>query len=136
MGPGRIRRAGAWIAPERAHRTWLRLKRRRQRPGQGGKTFLIWHRSASPVTRNAGAEVGYRSKITTLLSHTSVRTLILGVDQAGRIVQHDRNAQEILATSGGALLGTHLSDLVVETPVPGMPLNSLLEAAKAGREAT
>jgi GAF domain-containing protein len=34
------------------------------------------------------------------------------------------------------LLGTHLSDLVVETPVPGMPLNSLLEAAKAGREAT
>jgi serine phosphatase RsbU (regulator of sigma subunit) len=74
--------------------------------------------------------------ITTLLSHTSVRTLILGVDQAGRIVQHDRNAQEILAPTGGTLLGTHLSDLVVETPVPSMPLTSLLEAAKAGREAT
>ncbi len=65
-----------------------------------------------------------------------MRTLILGVDQAGRIVQHDRNAQEILAPTGGTLLGTHLSDLVVETPVPSMPLTSLLEAAKAGREAT
>jgi stage II sporulation SpoE-like protein/GAF domain-containing protein len=51
-------------------------------------------------------------------------------------VQHDRNAQEILASTDGALLGTHLSDLVVETPVPGMPLTSLLEAAQAGREAT
>ncbi len=51
-------------------------------------------------------------------------------------MQHDRNAQEILASTDGALLGTHLSDLVVETPIPGMPLTSLLEAAKAGREAT
>jgi serine phosphatase RsbU (regulator of sigma subunit)/anti-sigma regulatory factor (Ser/Thr protein kinase) len=65
-----------------------------------------------------------------------VRTLILGVDQAGRIVQHDRNAQEILAPASGTLLGTHLSELVVGTTVAGMPLNSLLEAAKAGREAT
>jgi serine phosphatase RsbU (regulator of sigma subunit) len=58
------------------------------------------------------------------------------VDQAGRIVQHDRNAQEILAPPNGALLGSKLSDLVVETTVPGMPLSSLLEAAKSGREAT
>jgi len=58
------------------------------------------------------------------------------VDQDGRIVQHDRNAQEILAAPDGALLGSQLSDLVVETAIPGMPLSSLLEAAKAGREAT
>src|SRR5215471_17674191 len=135
-GPGADRRAGAKIAPERPYRVCRGLNRTGRRPGRGGKTYLIWHGGASTVTRKAGTEVGYRSKITTLLSHTSVRTLILGVDQAGRIVQHDRNAQEILATSGGALLGTHLSDLVVETPVPGMPLNSLLEAATAGREAT
>src|SRR5215472_660868 len=135
-GPGADRRAGAKIAPERPYRVCRGLNRTGRRREGGGKTYLIWHRGASSVTRNARAEVRYRSKITTLLSHTSVRTLILGVDQAGRIVQHDRNAQEILASTGGTLLGTHLSDLVVETPIPGMPLSSLLEAAKAGREAT
>src|ERR1700741_4585391 len=110
-GPGESRRAGVPSCRRRHAAPAPLLNRTRHRLGEGGKTYLIWHRGASAVTRNRRAEVGYRSKITTLLSHTSVRTLILGVDQAGRIVQHDRNAQEILATSGGALLGTHLSDL-------------------------
>ena len=35
-------------------------------------------------------------KITSLLSNVSVRTLILGIDETGRIIQHDRNAPEIL----------------------------------------
>jgi len=89
-----------------------------------------------PVTRSGRADVGYRAKITTLLSHTSVRTLILGVDPAGRVIQHDRIAQEILDPPGGALLGAHVSDLVVGNSPTGTPLTSLLEAVKAGREAT
>jgi len=74
--------------------------------------------------------------ITALANHTSVRTLILGIDPAGRIVQHDRSAQEILAPSNGSLLGAELADLVVSSAAPGVPLASLLDAAKLGREAT
>ena len=65
-----------------------------------------------------------------------MRTLILGVDPAGRVVQHDRNAKEVLDPPNGSLLGTHLSDLVVSNSPTGTPLNSLLDAVKAGREAT
>jgi len=42
---------------------------------------------------------------------TSVRTIILGIDYDGRIVQHDRNAPQILAREPEELLGAHLSDL-------------------------
>ncbi|HEX2745887.1 MAG TPA: hypothetical protein VHN16_15990, partial [Streptosporangiaceae bacterium] len=42
---------------------------------------------------------------------TSVRTVILGIDYDGRIVQHDRNAPQILAREPDELLGAHLSDL-------------------------
>src|ERR1700689_1340750 len=42
---------------------------------------------------------------------TSVRTIILGIDYDGRIVQHDRNAPQILAREPDELLGAHLSDL-------------------------
>ena len=65
-----------------------------------------------------------------------MRTLILGVDPAGRVVQHDRNSKEVLDPPNGSLLGTHLSDLVVSNSSTGTPLNSLLDAVKAGREAT
>ncbi len=65
-----------------------------------------------------------------------MRTLILGVDPAGRVVQHDRNAKEVLDPPNGSLLGTHLSDLVVGNSPTGTPLNSLLDAVKGGREAT
>ncbi len=65
-----------------------------------------------------------------------MRTLILGVDPAGRVVQHDRNAKEVLDPPNGSLLGTHLSDLVVGNSPAGTPLASLLDAVKAGREAT
>src|SRR5919202_7126406 len=41
----------------------------------------------------------------------SVRTLILGIDHDGRIVQHDRNAPRILAREPSELLGAQLSDL-------------------------
>jgi serine phosphatase RsbU (regulator of sigma subunit)/anti-sigma regulatory factor (Ser/Thr protein kinase) len=44
----------------------------------------------------------------------SVRTLILGIDHSGRIVQHDRTAPQILARPPGDLLGAHLSDLTAD----------------------
>jgi len=42
---------------------------------------------------------------------SSVRTLILGIDYDGRIVQHDRNAAKILARKPEDLLGTRLIEL-------------------------
>ncbi len=79
---------------------------------------------------------GTVAEITTLLSNTSARTLILGIDQSGRIVQHDRNAPEILEHEGDALAGTQLSDLIIGPTGPGSPLDGLLDAARSGREAT
>src|SRR5262249_43541813 len=43
--------------------------------------------------------------------NSSVRTLILGIDRSGRIVQHDRTAPKILAGSSGDLLGVQLADI-------------------------
>jgi serine phosphatase RsbU (regulator of sigma subunit) len=64
-----------------------------------------------------------------------VRTLILGIDPAGRIVWHDRSAQDMLDPPGGALLGALLDDLVVGGTA-GTPLAGLLDAGRSGREAT
>jgi serine phosphatase RsbU (regulator of sigma subunit) len=75
-------------------------------------------------------------EITALLSNTSARTLILGIDQSGRIVQHDRNAPEILAHEQESLAGTPLADLIAGPTGPGSPLHGLLDAAESGREAT
>ena len=47
---------------------------------------------------------------------SSVRTLILGIDYDGRIVQHDRNAAQILARKPEDLLGAQLIEL---TSAPG-----------------
>ncbi len=88
------------------------------------------------VTRSHQGGIRYRSEITALLSHTSARTLIIGIDQAGRINQHDRSSLEILAPPGEALIGAHLSDLVTAPAEPGSPLQGLLDAACSGREAT
>jgi len=72
--------------------------------------------------------------VTALASSTSVRTLILGIDPAGRIVWHGQNAPEVLDPPGGALLGTPLGDLV--TGDAAGTLSGLLEAGRSGREAT
>ena len=50
---------------------------------------------------------------------SSVRTLILGIDYDGRIVQHDRNAAKILARKPEDLLGAQLIELT-----PGSPENN------------
>jgi len=75
---------------------------------------------------------------------SSVRTLILGIDYDGRIVQHDRNAPLILAREPDELLGAQLSDLTAaSTQSNSHPARSsdgvaaisgLLEAIRSDRE--
>src|ERR1035438_1160912 len=103
----------------------------------------MWHklgihheRFPAGPTRSHEVISGTVVEIAALLSNTSVWTLILGIDQSGRIVQHDRNAPEVLEHGSESLAGTPLSDLVVGPTGPGSPLDGLLEAARAGREAT
>ena len=70
--------------------------------------------------------------------NSSVRTLILGVDRSGRIVQHDRTAPKILAAATGDLLGVQLADITAAGHANGRgdndAVSTLLEAVKAERE--
>ena len=75
---------------------------------------------------------------------SSVRTLILGIDRSGRIVQHDRTAPKILARSSGDLLGVHLNDITAQgnggagasasRSGDKDPVGTLLEAIRSERE--
>jgi hypothetical protein len=76
-------------------------------------------------------------------SNSTVRTLILGIDRAGRIVQSDRTAPKILARPSGDLLGVHLNDIMSQPN--GMsgtairsgekdPARPLIEAVKSGKD--
>ena len=76
------------------------------------------------------------SKITALVSNTSFRTLILGIDKDGRIIQHDRSAPEILSLDPVSLVGAHLGDLIAGPSPTESALDNLLEAVRDGREAT
>jgi serine phosphatase RsbU (regulator of sigma subunit)/anti-sigma regulatory factor (Ser/Thr protein kinase) len=69
-------------------------------------------------------------------ANTSVRTLILGIDRSGRIVQHDRTAPKILARSTDDLLGVHLSDITANPSdrITGISINMLLDAVRSERE--
>ncbi len=67
---------------------------------------------------------------------SSVRTLILGIDYDGRIVQHDRSAPRILAREPDELLGAQLSDLTARPPDGAAAIGGLLEAIRADREGT
>jgi serine phosphatase RsbU (regulator of sigma subunit)/anti-sigma regulatory factor (Ser/Thr protein kinase) len=73
--------------------------------------------------------------ISALLSSTSSRTLILGIDKAGRILQHDRIAGEILAQPPRALIGVELGSLITASAY-GNGLQGLIDAACADREGT
>src|SRR6201995_5885421 len=46
--------------------------------------------------------------------NASVRTIILGIDHSGRIVQHDRNAPTVLGRPADKLVGSSLSDLLLD----------------------
>ena len=78
--------------------------------------------------------IGAESVPTALSS--SVRTLILGIDYDGRIVQHDRTAPRILAREPDELLGAQLSDLTARPPDGAAAIGGLLEAIRADREGT
>ena len=75
-------------------------------------------------------------KFTALLSNISVRTLILGIDETGRVIQHDRNAPDILPLDSAALVGAHLADLLATPSTAESALATLMDAVRAGREAT
>ena len=75
---------------------------RRTSPGSGGGGITEAH---EPDTAGLGADAAQPAL------GASVRTLILGIDYDGRIVQHDRNAALILARPADELLGAQLIDL-------------------------
>jgi serine phosphatase RsbU (regulator of sigma subunit)/anti-sigma regulatory factor (Ser/Thr protein kinase) len=62
----------------------------------------------------SGKRVSRKAPPANVNPNTSMRTVILGIDKSGIIVQHDRTAPSILARSTGDLLGVHLSDISSE----------------------
>jgi serine phosphatase RsbU (regulator of sigma subunit) len=70
------------------------------------------------------------------LPNSSVRTLILGIDYDGRIVQHDRTAPQILACNPEELLGSQLGDLTATTSDCTVAITGLLDAIRSDREAS
>jgi len=69
-------------------------------------------------------------------ANTSVRTLILGIDRLGQIVQHDRTAPKILARSTDDLLGVQLQDITANPSdqVTALSIQMLLDAVRSERE--
>src|ERR1039457_567943 len=65
---------------------------------------------------------------------TSARTLLLGIDKTGRIIQHDRSAADILAYPRDALLGVEFGNLIVGPSGYDEAIEGLLSAALADRE--
>jgi Stage II sporulation protein E (SpoIIE)/Histidine kinase-like ATPase domain/PAS fold len=96
------------------------------------------------ITETPETSAGGAAESSHPVMSSSVRTLILGIDYDGRIVQHDRNAAKILARKPEDLLGAQLIEL---TPASA-PENShappqadaaavvagLLEAIRSDRE--
>jgi serine phosphatase RsbU (regulator of sigma subunit) len=78
---------------------------------------------------------GIAADISALLSSTSARTLIVGIDSDGRILQHDRVAGDILAETPGSLIGAELGTIVTGSAY-GSGLQGLIDAACADREGT
>src|SRR5215831_17938409 len=76
------------------------------------------------------------AEMSAVQSSTSVQTLTLGIDGAGKILQHDRGAGELLANRPGSLLGSDLRSLIVGPGDPADALNGLIDAIKGDREAT
>ena len=64
------------------------------------------------------------------------RSLILGIDRLGQIVQHDRTAPKILARSTDDLLGVHLRDITANPSdtFTALSIQMLLDAVKSERE--
>ena len=78
---------------------------------------------------------GMAADVAALLSSTSARTLTVGIDKSGRILQHDRSAGDVLSGETGSLLGLELGSLVTGSAY-GSGLQSLIDAACSDREGT
>jgi serine phosphatase RsbU (regulator of sigma subunit)/anti-sigma regulatory factor (Ser/Thr protein kinase) len=63
------------------------------------------------------------------------RVLILGLDEAGRIVDHDRPAAALLDGAGGSLLGTEFASLVTDRRQAEL-FGQCLDEVGAGRDVT
>ncbi len=70
------------------------------------------------------------------LASLSGRTLVLGVDHSGQILQYDRATPGALGLPRGSLLGAHLLDLVFDPAEQQAALTGLLDAVRADREST
>jgi hypothetical protein len=118
----------------------------RRRVAHNGESAPCTNIQESPVT--PGKKVSRKAPPVTVspTASPSVRTLILGIDRTGQIVQHDRTAPKILAPSGDDLIGVHLTDITATPAKDGGPpvspdkasvlvVSSLLEAIKSDREA-
>ena len=77
------------------------------------------------------------AEVSAVLSSTSARTLILGIDKAGRVRQHDRVAGDVLADAPGTLIGTELGSLLaVPDGAAAATLQNLIDSAISDREST
>ena len=76
---------------------------------------------------------GMAADIAALLTSTSARTLTVGIDKTGRIMQHDRTAGEVLTESPGSLLGLELGSMITGSSYGG-GLQQLIDAACSDRE--
>src|SRR6202034_422329 len=100
----------------------------------------LFHNEANkPRTALEGAHrmvaSGMAADIAALLSSTSARTLTVGLDKSGRVLQHDRAAGEVLAEKPSSLLGTDFGTLVTGSAY-GSGLQALIDAASSDREST
>jgi stage II sporulation SpoE-like protein/histidine kinase-like protein len=107
------------------------------RPGHASDVPDDVTEAQEPATTDIDADAGQ------LVLGESVRTLILGIDYDGRVVQHDRNAALILARPADELLGAQLIDLTAAAQGNSHPgrsadsvaaINGLLEAIRSDRE--
>jgi serine phosphatase RsbU (regulator of sigma subunit)/anti-sigma regulatory factor (Ser/Thr protein kinase) len=77
------------------------------------------------------------AEVSALLANTSTRTLILGIDKAGHVRQHDRGAGDVLTESPGTLIGTELGSLLADPDGPdAATLQGLVDSAISDREST
>src|SRR5487761_1847581 len=99
-----------------------------------GPTLVSGASEAGPQPTPDGA--AQRAPGTPLLPGPAARTLILGIDLSGRILQCDRHAPKVLGRSPGELLGAELGDLTTGTPEQKDALAGLIDAMRSGREST
>ncbi|MGH3155417.1 MAG: SpoIIE family protein phosphatase, partial [Streptosporangiaceae bacterium] len=64
------------------------------------------------------------------------RTIMLGIDPSGQILQCDRHAPKVLGRTVGELLGAKLGDLTADPVEQRDALAALIDAVRSGRDST